>query len=235
MVLPDTISWVVFDAVGTVITPQPTVSAAYWSIGQRWGSQLDCETVRARFRVAFTASETACFPANRRGQTSEAEEWSRWQWIVSEALPDVQDPEACFQELWEHFARPQHWTIYPEVPAVIAELQRRGYRCAIASNFDARLHGLLETQPVLSTCLPRLVSSEVGYRKPATGFYREVLSRCDALPHQVLMVGDDLAADVTAPRELGLSALWLNRPQADPPALSSLVGLLDLLPPRELR
>lgn len=230
MSLPSSITWIAFDAVGTLITPQPTVAEAYQTIGQRYGSQLDIETVRSRFRIAFAASETVCFPAARRGQTSEAEEWSRWQWIVSEVLFDVQDPESCFQELWDHFARPQHWRIYPEVADVITQLQRRGYRCAIASNFDARLHELLPALPVLAACEPRLVSSEVGYRKPAVGFYRELLSRCQAHPQEVLMVGDDLTTDVNAPRELGMSALWLNRTQAEPPAISSLASLLQLLP-----
>ncbi|MBI1344982.1 HAD-IIIA family hydrolase [bacterium] len=230
MVLPSSISWIAFDAVGTLITPQPSVAEAYTRVGQRHGSQLDCETVRARFRSAFAASQTACFPPERRGQTSEGEEWSRWQWIVSEVLPDVQDPEGCFQELWDHFADPQHWAIYPEVTGVITELQRRGYRCAIASNFDARLHGLLKSLPVLADCGPCLVSSEVGYRKPAEGFYRTLLERCEAAPPELLMVGDDFSADVEAPRALGMSAIWLNRHTLADDAVLSLHDLLEFLP-----
>lgn len=230
MLLPSSISWIAFDAVGTLITPRPGVAEVYWQTARRYGSRLDIPTIQLRFREAFVASETACFAPARRGQTSEPEEWSRWRWIVAQVVTDVPDLEPCFADLWDHFGQPQHWVCYPEVESVLTELIARGYRCALASNFDARLHRLVTGHPALRHCEPRLVSSEVGYRKPAAGFYRTLLERCEALPCKVLMVGDDSLADVVAPRELGMAALWLHRKAADPEAIASLTSLLDLLP-----
>jgi putative hydrolase of the HAD superfamily len=204
-------SWVVFDAVGTLLTPSPSVAGAYHQVGRSLGSRLDVAEVGKRFREFFAHSETACFLPERQGRTSEPEERDRWRWIVARVLDDVDDQPACFERLWDHFADPAVWRMYDDVPEIISRLTAANIRLAVASNFDARLHPLCAAFPPLRQLAVRLVSSEVGYRKPAVGFYEAVIVACGVPAESILMVGDDWLGDVVAARQAGMQAVWLDR------------------------
>jgi len=205
------IRWVVFDAVGTLIFARPGVAVAYHEIGQRHGSQLSQQEVSARFRSAFRNSETRDLSGDGSEITSEAIEEERWRSIVSEVLPDVISPEACFEDLFRHFGEPSSWTCFDDVSPAITNLAARGLQLAMASNFDARLHSVCDGLPELASISHRVVSSEVGFRKPARSFYDAMLSQIGASPDEVLMVGDDLANDVRGAEAAGIRAVLIDR------------------------
>ena len=106
--------WLIFDAVGTLIEPDPPVAVAYQSIAARYGSRATLVEVGERFRRAFRLSETDGFPngppAGLTWSSSDAIEVARWRWIVQQVVPDVDDIDRCFIELWDHFAQPTSWT-----------------------------------------------------------------------------------------------------------------------------
>jgi len=106
-----TIRAIYFDAVGTLIHPQPGAAEVYFDVGRRRGSRLDYKTIRGRFRMAFEKQEAL----DRAGgwKTNESREQQRWRDIVALVLDDVPDPEACFTELHEHFAKPAAWWLRP--------------------------------------------------------------------------------------------------------------------------
>src|SRR5262249_19098289 len=137
--------WIAFDAVGTLITPQPSVAAAYHAVGRRYGSRVALEEMRTRFRQAFRASEQedgAAGAARGSQETSEDRERQRWRRIVRDVIDDSEDPDACFDDLWAHFTDPGNWRCFPETGETLERFHRSGYRLAIASNFDARLHAV---------------------------------------------------------------------------------------------
>lgn len=203
--------WIVFDAVGTLITPVPSVAEAYSAVGHRYEVELPVETVRQRFRQAFRESESLGGDLDRPGRTSEADEITRWQWIVRQVLPDARDPEACFRALWDHFAEPRHWQCYDDVAPTLAELTRRGIGAAIASNFDQRLQGVCAGLPELASLSRLFVSSSLGVRKPNPDFYHAVRANLNVAANDLLMIGDDPECDVTGPRQCGWQARSLQR------------------------
>lgn len=222
---------VVLDVVGTVMLPFPTVPEVYAGVGARHGSRLSVFEVGQRFRQAFRESETACFTSDRLLQTSEAEELNRWKWIVAQSLPDIQNPETCFQELWGHFARSDSWRVFDDVEPLLQGLEARQIPVVIASNFDHRVHGLCDAVPELKKIQRRVISSEVGYRKPASEFYAAVEAVCGVPADQMLMVGDDPVGDVAGPLRSGWNALWLNRAGGvnDDDSITTLTALFERL------
>ena len=90
-------------------------------------------------------------------------------------------------------------------------MAQAGYRLAIASNFDGRLHSVCDALPNLSLIEHRIVSATIGARKPAPEFYAAVIQNCNCEPHQILMIGDNLECDFRGPRAAGLKALHLDR------------------------
>jgi putative hydrolase of the HAD superfamily len=222
--------WIVFDAVGTLITPQPSVAEAYTSVGRRYGVDLPVEVVRQRFRTAFHESETACFAPQRRGQTSEVEELARWRWIVREVLPEAADAEACFRELWDHFAQAANWRCYDDVDTALTGLRQRNMNVAIASNFDERLQEIVRGFSVLAEVPRVFVSSALGARKPDPQFYRRIEIDLATDPQTLLMVGDDHQCDVLGPQQCGWQARRLHRsPDPDIDCWGSLGDLIDWL------
>jgi putative hydrolase of the HAD superfamily len=218
---------VVFDAVGTLITPDPPAAAVYAGVGRLYGSRLDVAVVGDRFRAAFRREEERDRTAGWR--TDAAREERRWRSIVGEVLDDVTDPEACFRELWEHFARPAAWACLPGAEAVVAELARRGYAVGIASNFDGRLRSVVAGLSGLAAVRPLVISAEVGWRKPARTFFDAVAWSAGCEPGAVLLVGDDLENDYEGATAAGLRAVLLDPNGQAEPGVVTVAGLEQLL------
>lgn len=238
------IKCIAFDVVGTVLFADPPVHMAYHRIGRKFGSQLDPVTIRQAFRAAMSRrsanlgaaddilgnSALEGAPPADGHATSEAAEADFWRSVIREVLPDVEDQESCFQALFEHFALPTAWSCFMDVEETLPILANRGYTIALASNFDARLHTVCEGHPVLKGISRRVVSSEIGHRKPSPRFFARLVHECGCEPSEVLMVGDDAEHDVRAAFNYGIQALHLDRSGTlGPPAISSLDELLDIL------
>lgn len=209
------IRWIVFDAVGTLIEPYPSVAAAYHTVGSRYGSRLSQEEVRRRFRAAFSRSEVedAAVTSGEGAAyvTNEARERQRWERIVAAVLDDVAELVPCFEDLWNHFADPASWRCFEDVAPALARLADQGAQFAIASNFDSRLHGVCEGLPEVAGIRTRVVSSEVGYRKPGEGFFNALQARLDCASGELLVVGDDWENDVCGSLDAGMQAVYLDR------------------------
>jgi putative hydrolase of the HAD superfamily len=198
---------VFFDAVGTLIHPEPPAPVVYAAVGSRLGSHLDEATIAGRFRTAFRRREEADHAGSLR--TDEARELARWQTIVREVLDDVSDVEACFQELYLHFARHDAWRCAPETAELLTTLAARGHVLGIASNFDRRLRGLVDRMPEFRPVKHLVISSEIGWRKPAREFFAAMCREANSPPEEILYVGDDRVNDFEGALAAGMRALLL--------------------------
>lgn len=203
---------ILFDAVHTLIEPDPPVVAVYQQCGERHGCRLPEAELRARFAGAFQHASSRC-RQDQGGRTDEAGEYAFWQTVVQAVFHEWkgQAVDAAFADLWHHFSRPEHWRVFPDVDATFAELRQRGFRLGIASNFDDRLLQICAGHPELAEAEPVFVSSRVGWIKPAAGFYREIERITSLAPERIFLVGDDFENDVEAPRRLGWQTWWLQR------------------------
>ncbi len=229
---PNRYQCLAFDAVGTIIHPTPSAAEVYYCLARRYGSQLSAEEIAGRFRTAFRVSEQGDVTAEP-GQghtTSEAREELRWRQIVASVIDDIADTDRCFSDLFAHFARPASWSCFDDVPETISRFQAAGYRLAIASNFDSRLHAVCNGMASLRAIELRIISSEVGCRKPGRLFFAALVARAGCHAGDVLMIGDDRANDVEGARAAGLEAILIKRRgHCGPGEISSLIELCDLL------
>ncbi len=206
--MPEPIRCVAFDAVGTLIYPEPSVSKAYWNVGREYGSRQTLEQVRSGFNSVFHELSQGV-----RGDysTSEVEEKARWRQIVERVLCDVQDLDNCFETLHRHFGQPGAWRAFADVAEAVDTLVARGVEVLVASNFDERLHPICDVLPELRHLRRRVVSASIGWHKPSVNFYAHVVDVAGCPADQILMVGDDLENDVTAARVSGLRAVLIQR------------------------
>lgn len=231
MTAPDAPRAIVFDAVGTLITPDPSAGVAYHRAGRRYGSQLGEREVAARFSTAFRTTLRDAGPEPHR--TDEPTERRFWRAVVRRVFDDLPPDAAaaCFDDLFAHFARPESWRVYPDVRPALRELRRLGVTLAIASNFDARLHAVAAGHPELAALDRRFVSSEIGWRKPHPRFFQTVCENLGLPTADVLYVGDEPESDIASAQAAGLPAILLRRD--GPPGPDVLTELTQL--PTRLR
>lgn len=225
--IPDSVRVVLFDAVGTVIRPDPAVAQAYHRAGCRHGSKLTVEKVHLRFREALAVQEAAD-RQQAAWRTSEDRERDRWMAIVRHVFDDLPRHESLFADLWDHFAAPAHWALFEDVPACWMRLQRRGLQIGMASNFDARLHGVCRAIGPLTNCRTVFVSSDLGHRKPGIDFFRAIEGRLGCRPDELLLIGDDHENDYAAARAAGWHAALVARDGNPAGDLESIASLAEL-------
>lgn len=214
---------VLFDAVGTLLFPDPPVAEVYRAVGQRYGSELSREQIGRRFRECFARFQSET-------KSDELRERERWRSIVGAVFDDVRTgKQELFQELWDHFARPASWALYHDVSGVWRELERRGKRIGIASNFDSRLLTLCRAIPPLDRAAHVFCSSQVGYAKPRLEFFRSVQEQLGLAADEILLVGDDPEADFAGATRAGWHAVLLDPPGQwhDRPTIARLTQLIQ--------
>jgi putative hydrolase of the HAD superfamily len=202
------------------------------------GSSRTLEEIQTQFRAAYRRSESLfALPGSSdsldRQPTSDERERHRWRQVVGEVFDDL--PAAAAEEvldrLWRHFAQPEHWRVYDDVPGVWEELSRRGYVLGVASNFDSRLERICCRLAPLDRCRQLFISSRVGHPKPSPQFFRAVEKSLDLRPHQILLVGDDPTNDVVGAARCGWQTQLVGRHGEIPAgAIHSLTELSDKLP-----
>jgi putative hydrolase of the HAD superfamily len=212
---------VFFDAVGTLLHLSPPAAEVYAEAGAKFGCALPTEIIRDRFRKALRRQDAE---DDRNGwATSEERELRRWQEIVRFVFEN-EDPE-LFSNLWQYFGKVNAWHLQPETGEVLEELARRKLLLGLASNFDRRLHAVAVGFPELTPLRFRLISSEVGWRKPSPKFFAEMVRTADCQGAEVIYVGDDPANDYAGATAAGLQAALLNSNSG----LRHLRELLDIL------
>lgn len=202
----DGIQCILFDAVGTLIRPDPPVAEIYTKTAAKFGSDLSIESVSARFCQAV-AEQDRLDEQRNQFRTSETRERDRWRWIVSRVFHETSRASEVFDALWEHFSSASSWTINNAITDAWPTLQKSGLRLGVASNFDERLRGICRDTPALAVCDNVFVSSIVGWRKPALEFFRTIEGQLKLAAHEILLVGDDPRNDVEAAKRAGWQAI----------------------------
>jgi putative hydrolase of the HAD superfamily len=200
---------VVFDAVGTIITPNSPVSTVYQTaIEKHCGIRHTTDFLGTALRNALTrrSRQTSL-------QTNEVTEHRFWEELIRDLCNGHPQTEACFDDLYEQFGQPQNWSVFDDVADCLIDLQAHDLSLAVASNFDHRLHSVLNGLSEVKSLTTRFVSSEIGFRKPAAQFFSAVCQQLGFPPAEVLFVGDDLTNDIQGATDTGCSAVWIDRRQ----------------------
>ena len=221
---------IVFDAVGTLFYADPPVAEVYASVARGFGVEVDPLVVRQRFKIALGTIASA-------SPLDDAAERRRWvervRFVFADSFPESSTSpfDELFEALWSRFARPDAWRLYDDVEEALDLAKRRGFRLAVGSNFDSRLH------PVVEGLLPGrfevvLPATEVGAAKPDQAFFRGVEARLSLRPSDLTMIGDERRDDASGATVAGWSYRLLS---ADPaargtPSPRSLIAVIRELP-----
>jgi putative hydrolase of the HAD superfamily len=206
-------SGLLLDAMGTLIGLRASVGSTYAAAAAAHGIQASAAAIDAAFPAIYRNAPPLAFPGLNAAELERAER--RW-WgdridAVLQACGAGPAPADLRQQLFERFADPALWRVYPDVIEPLRRWHRAGLRLAVVSNFDGRLDGLLRGLGLAELFELVLVSSRVGAAKPSPLPFQQALARLGLAPSEVWHVGDS-PEDGAGARAAGLPCLLVRRP-----------------------
>ncbi|MFM7549097.1 MAG: HAD-IA family hydrolase [Cyanobacteriota bacterium] len=207
------------DAMGTLIGLRRSVGSSYAALAAEYGLEADAAAIDRAFPRVYRQAPPLAFPglSGTALHAAEIHWWgARIREVLQMALPDPQQqlagglPAGLAEALFERFADPALWRLYPEVPDCLRRWRQRGLRLAVVSNFDSRLEGLLAGLGVAEHLETVVVSSAAGAAKPDPAPYRLALAALGLPPEAVWHVGDSPEDDAGA-RAAGIRCLLVER------------------------
>ena len=221
---------VLFDAVGTLMYPHPSVGAIYTHVARLWGYQVPSEVMDNAFRAAYAERFSRRF--GEAGRTSDATEKAWWRETVARnfELAGLAVPsEPCFEAIFARFGESRSWGLFGDALPTLLRLRRSGRRAGIVSNFDSRLEALCHGLGLSEAVDAVVYSAAVGFAKPARPIFAAALQALETSPERTLFVGDSPQDDVAGARAAGCRAMLLDRRTiaGSPDTLVTLADLLD--------
>jgi putative hydrolase of the HAD superfamily len=207
---------IVFDVGGTLIYPIDPIGETYARFACRHHVKLPVETTTEAFHQAMKNLS----PRTAGTIPSNGDDRLWWKEVVKRSLPEnaFRDGavfETFFEEVYLHYAKPGAWGVYPEVFEVIEALRDHPVELVALSNWDGRLHSVLDGNGLGEFISRRFISAELGWEKPDPAIYRHVADVLNIPPHSLLSVGDDPRKDVEAPGKAGWQTVQIERPKHD--------------------
>lgn len=196
------------DAAGTLIETSEPVADSYARILARHGHKIRAAQLAPAFRAAFGQAGEPDYAGHPDGESAERA-W--WHGVVTRCVGGS-ITDAAFEDLFDHFANPAAWRVFPEVRDELQRFRVLGLRLVVVSNFDARLHPILEGLGLAPCFEAILTSSAARARKPSPAIFRHALVRLGLPAGQVVHVGDSPRADIEGARAAGIEAFLLQRP-----------------------
>lgn len=225
---------VFFDAAGTLIRPVRRVGESYAEFAAKYGIDVSPSQLSERFRVCFGASSPLAFPGAPAAAIDALErDW--WQRLVRRIL-EPWDPidrfDDYFAALFDYFARPESWQLYPEVLETLSTLKAHGLVLGVISNFDSRLVKILAGLGAGPWFQEIHISSRAGYAKPDRRIFAAALARHGVKAQDAAHVGDSEENDLRGALDAGLRGILVDRSGESPAAAAGprVATLRDIIP-----
>ncbi len=207
---------ILLDAAGTLIRPAEPVAEVYARYFAGAGWPVEASRLSDAFRSAFGGAGDPSYGDFPDGDSAERA-W--WQNVVATTARDVGAEltgvalERCFTGLFEHYASGDAWAVFPEVRPQLDRWRADGFRLAVVSNFDRRLHRILEELNLAPFFDVIVCSADARARKPAPVIFRHALERVDVSPAEAVHIGDCPVADGGGAAGLEIAGFVLKRPE----------------------
>ncbi len=191
--------------------PYPSVGKIYSDMAAKYGHDYGEAELDAHFKKVWLNRDGL---TGLVGHSTEKIERNWWYSLVKEvfdAVGGINNFEEFFQELYDLFARPDVWRLYPGTLDVLEELKKRGKKLAVISNWDSRLFQLCEGLGLTPYFDFILASAVFGASKPDVKIFNEALNRSGLPAEACVHIGDSLEDDIHGAKGAGIKAILINR------------------------
>ena len=203
------------DAMGTLIGLRQSVGCSYAAVAAEHGVAVEAAAIDSVFPRLFRQAPPLAFPGLEGEALLDAERqwWSRLIEACLQACGHQEPlPPELGRALFDHFATPAPWLVYPDVAEHLPRWREQGLKLAVVSNFDQRLHGLLEQLELASFMDAVVVSSAVGAAKPDPRPFERALELLELPAAAAWHIGDS-PEDEAGARAAGVHCVLIQRKQ----------------------
>ncbi|MBD2461292.1 HAD family hydrolase [Oscillatoria sp. FACHB-1407] len=205
-----------FDAVGTLFGVRGSVGQAYSNLAQQFGVTADPQVLNEGFFKAFRAAPPMAFAGVNATYVPERE--YAWWWAIAAetfqeagVLGQFSDFEVFFTALYAHFTTAEPWFVYPDTRHTLIHWHDQGVELGIISNFDSRIHAVLDALGLAKYFKSVTISTEVGAAKPDPQLFIAALKKHNCSPEMAWHIGDSYREDYEGAKAAGLRGIWLRR------------------------
>jgi putative hydrolase of the HAD superfamily len=208
----DRLPVILFDAGSTLIRREPSEPAVL--LRQLAGIGLDVTS--GRIERAWYRGETWAGEQLTR-ENNGAPRLERRQFISGMVCATVQNLDLALSEAGldnvvsaccDAFDTDRPWQPVPGARATLRELDSRGYRLGLVSNFDSSLRDILQVHEMYDRFSAIVISDEVGVEKPDPSIVRIACKQLGVEPCDSVYVGDH-PFDVVCSKQAGARSVWI--------------------------
>jgi putative hydrolase of the HAD superfamily len=201
-----------FDAAGTLIALREPPGETYARSARRLGIAASAQRLGDALAHSLRGAPPMLFPEVPEADI-DARERGWWRDVVdatfAEAGVDARASQidACFDALYREFAEPRAWRAASGAHEALSALRAAGLATGVISNFDRRLHGILDGLgfgPLLDIAV---LPSDAGAAKPDPAIFAFALAELGLAPEDAFFVGDERERDLEGARRAGLRAI----------------------------
>jgi putative hydrolase of the HAD superfamily len=206
---------VFFDVGGTLLRVEPSVGEVYATYARSFGFKGSAKELNQLFQNEWTNLGGIESLGSRSGKEAERSFWKGLVYQVFEHYGGLENFEDYFEVIYEAFARKDHWHVFDDVisSGILNKLKKRGVILGVVSNWDSRLHTILESTGLAEHFDFILASAEVGSAKPDKKIFIEAIRKSGVDSTEACHIGDDLRADIQGANRLGIDAILIDRNQ----------------------
>ena len=148
------------------------------------------------------------------------------------------NPQIIKELVVSHMDSLSNSMVFPEnYISVIEELNQRGYKLSILSNFDysPTAHKLLEVYGITTYINYIFISVDIGWRKPSPNAFEYALKKLNISPSEAVFIGDDYERDIVGASISNIDSILVdieNKSDKYMPAIASIgefKQILDIL------
>jgi len=195
---------VILDLFGTLVPN--------FDLGRFWGCVDGIANVLGAPREGFRAEWRATFRQRMDGTLQDGEE----MFVPLLGKLGVAVDEASLAEanrLRREFLAAE---LVPKAGAreCLAELRRRGYQLALATDCSSGTPALLDRTPLGEFFAVRAVSAHLGVTKPHPAIYEHVLAGLGVAGEACVYVGDGNSEELPGAKRHGMTTVWVDNGEA---------------------
>ncbi|NJE03396.1 TIGR02253 family HAD-type hydrolase [Thermococcus sp. MV11] len=184
---------VLFDIDGTILTEMPLIQLFLPQVYDRLSKKLGISKDEARERFLAEIFE-------RR----DTYDWHDWNFFFR-----LFDLDLRYEELLKRY--PHRLKVYPDTVPTLEWLKKEGYLLGVITSGPEYQRLKLELTG-LSRYFDVIVTREdVRTIKPEPKIFLYSLEALGVEPDEAVMVGDSLSQDVYGAKNVGMTAVWINR------------------------
>lgn len=208
---------ITFDATNTILKFYISPWKIYAKVAEDHGYRVHEEEIKKHFISTYKV-----LAKKHPNFGKESILWQNWwrevvQGTFKDTIKDTYHLKCITNDLIEDYKSPKCWSPAEGASDLLEYLKSRYSNLGVVSNFDPRLHEILQKLNLSSYFNFVLTSYELGYSKPDNKIFEAAIkhSQLEVLSSECLHIGDDYENDYMGAKKAGWHAILITDSTSD--------------------